>query len=320
MCIIVAKKKNVSMPSINILKNCFNNNPDGAGIMLAAKDPVWGFKGLMTFEAFESKLKVLRKRFGNLDKLAVVMHFRIGTHVGNIPENTHPFPLSTSYDNLRALEWTSKQGMAHNGIIHATSMHDDVWDENVSDTMVFVKRVAAPVSKHAFITKPHDLLDMLYLVADSKLAFMDGRGNLVTAGKFENVDGVLYSNGSYTKRKSYYTYTPNLKSYHSYYYDDVNDISAGSHNNVTYLPTSNEQEIMKEFVAKDYRLEYPVTTPFVTESGKVFDGDALGDFALDPDTDILYMWDSLNYDWVASLADNEYMFFTEDDAYAKKPN
>ena len=33
MCVIVAKEKGIVMPDKNILKTCFNHNPDGAGIM-----------------------------------------------------------------------------------------------------------------------------------------------------------------------------------------------------------------------------------------------------------------------------------------------
>ena len=34
MCIIVYKPAGKRLPSENILKNCFINNPDGAGIMI----------------------------------------------------------------------------------------------------------------------------------------------------------------------------------------------------------------------------------------------------------------------------------------------
>lgn len=307
MCIIVAKKKNVPMPSEKILKNCFTRNPDGAGIMLAAKGQVWGFKGLMTFEAFEAKLKQLTKRFGSLNKLPVIMHFRIGTHGGNVPENTHPFPLSDSYDDLRALEWVSNQGMAHNGIIHSVSDHDDIFDEHVSDTMVFVKRIAAPVSKYNNITKRGDLLDMLGLVADSKLAFMDSKGNIATSGKFEKKDNILYSNSSYSG-VSYIT--SNIKKFHNYYYDDFNDISSytsSGYKNIT-IPAYDQKDLKRD-AAIDYGFTYPLTTPFVTDEGKLYANDDLEDLAFDEYTKIIYKWDYHNFDWVPVLFNNEYEFF-----------
>lgn len=312
MCIIVAKKKNVPMPSEKILKNCFTRNPDGAGIMLAAKGQVYGFKGLMTFEAFESKLKQLTKRFGPLDKLAVVMHFRIGTHGGNIPENTHPFPLSDSYDDLRELEWISSQGMAHNGIIDPCTYHDDIYTEFVSDTMVFIRRIVAPVAKYATITKRRDLLDALELVAGSKLAFLDAKGNLVTAGDFNKKDGVLYSNKSYEKYS--YTKAPNLKSFQSYFFDsdrEIKSYSSTGHSN--YILSNNEQKEIKDITARDYALTYPIEMPFVTEMGLIFSGGDLTDYALDESSGWIYRWDSLNYDWVPTLSDDEYVLFEEGD-------
>lgn len=309
MCIIVAKKKNIPMPSDKILKNCFNNNPDGAGIMLASKGQVWGFKGLMTFEAFESKLKQLTKRFGNLDKLTVVMHFRITTHGSSVPENTHPFPMSTSYDDLRALEWTAKQGVAHNGIIYATSHHDDIFVEDVSDTMVFIKRIAAPVAKRAFITKRRDLLDMLYLIADSKLAFIDDKGNLVTAGKFEKKDGVLYSNSTYNVSRYIST---NIRSFNKYYYDDIG-FDTGSNWRSSITQTKEEKNDIKALTARDYGFKYPLKLPFITEDGIVYSEDDLSSFALNPANDSIYMWDTLNYDWIELYTDYEYAFFSEGD-------
>ena len=197
MCVIVAKEAGINMPSEDKLKNCFYHNRDGAGIMLASKGKVFGFKGYMTWESFKAALNKLEKRFGSLRKLPVVMHFRIGTHGENIPENTHPFPLCASYDKMRETHWVSAQGVAHNGIISALSYHPDISAENVSDTMVFVKRVIAPIAKTTVISSRPDILEGLGLMAGSKLAFLDCSGKIVTAGAFVKDEEVLYSNSSY---------------------------------------------------------------------------------------------------------------------------
>ena len=320
MCIIVAKKKNVAMPSLNILKNCFERNPDGAGIMLAAKGQVYGFKGLMTFEAFESKLKQLAKRFGQLDKMAVIMHFRIGTHGGNVPENTHPFPLSNSYDDLRALEWVSAQGMAHNGIIEACSYHEDILDERVSDTMVYIKRVVAPIAKYSIITKRRDLLEALEIAAGSKLAFMDNKGNIAIAGDFSKKDGVYYSNKSYEKHV-YYT-SPNLKNFHYYWgngnYDIEDNYMVDYKDDVKYIGLSKDDEnALKCSIARDYGLFHPLAMPFVTASGALFSN--YDEYALDESTGIIYAWDSLNYDWIPTFCDDDYVFFEEDTYDKSRP-
>ena len=194
MCIIVAKPAKTAMPSLNTLETCFRNNPDGAGIMLASKGKVWGFKGLMTFEAVKSKLKTLESRFGSLDKLPVVLHFRIGTHGKNIPENTHPFPLSDRYDELRSLEWVSSQGMAHNGIIRLTSDPDN---ERYSDTAIFIADYLSQILRTRADLRDRRKLNTIYQLAQSKFAIMDGGGYIATVGEFIHERGLLFSNASY---------------------------------------------------------------------------------------------------------------------------
>ena len=54
MCIIVAKEKGVAMPEMNILKTCFENNPDGAGVMWNENNKVEIRKGFMRWSEFES--------------------------------------------------------------------------------------------------------------------------------------------------------------------------------------------------------------------------------------------------------------------------
>ena len=197
MCIIVAKPSGAKMPSNTIISNCFANNPDGAGIMYNVGGKVHGIKGLMTLDAFEATLKKIEKQYGKLTMMNVVMHFRIGTHGSNIAANTHPFPVSSSYKRLRELEWESGLGMAHNGIIDATCYHGDIKKENVSDTMVFIKRIVHPISVITDIMGSKKILEAIQLSSGSKLTFLDGNGNLKVLGNFTFDDGVYYSNDSY---------------------------------------------------------------------------------------------------------------------------
>lgn len=197
MCIIVAKNAGIKMPSNDILRNCFDNNPDGAGFMLANGKAVYGFKGLMTFEEFSDELTKAHKRFGDLDKLAVVLHFRISTHGSSIGSNTHPFPLKGKYEELRKTKWSADQGFAHNGIVQQTFSDGDIRKYNVSDTMVFAKKYINPIAKHCTIASDKAILDMLFELADSKLCFLSRKGKIATRGKFFKDDGILYSNTSY---------------------------------------------------------------------------------------------------------------------------
>lgn len=211
MCVIIAKNRGIELPSEDMLRNCFNNNPDGAGIMLACKDSVFGFKGLMTFDALKKKLEAIESRFGSLKLLPMVLHFRIGTHGSNVPENTHPFPISTvkDYDRLKQLEWRDEQGFAHNGIIHGIDHLTDVKKENVSDTMVFGRYYVSPIAKYVKVAKDQKIVNIIGDMADSKLCFLDASGKIATYGQFVSESGCSFSNDSFNKRayKSYGSYS-----------------------------------------------------------------------------------------------------------------
>ena len=56
MCIIVIKPQNVAFPSKEILKNCFTQNPDGAGFMYPANHKVMIEKGFNNFDKFYGAL------------------------------------------------------------------------------------------------------------------------------------------------------------------------------------------------------------------------------------------------------------------------
>lgn len=208
MCIIVAKPVNVKMPNMDILESCFINNPDGAGIMFNHNKMVYGYKGFMTFEEFEAALSKLQEQYGNFDEKGVVMHFRITTHGGSNQQNTHPFPLMGGYRAMRKRHWVASQGFAHNGIISETSRHEDVKKFGVSDTMVFGKIFALPVSRWTNIAEDIDAMQMLGTIAGSKLAFMNGKGHISTFGDFNEDEGILYSNYTWLDygRNPYYDY------------------------------------------------------------------------------------------------------------------
>ena len=223
MCIIIAKNAKVSMPSEDILRTCFAHNPDGAGFMLAFKGKVFGFKGLMTADELIEELHKAEKRFGSLDKLPVVIHCRITTHGATCQANTHPFPLGCGYREMRKTEWIARQGFAHNGVMYSYGRDPDVKKFNVSDTMVFGKKVASPIAKYAEIANDPALMDLLFDIASSKLCFLSGRGKLATRGEFTEQNGVLYSNTSFRETrlkpvKSVKPYSYSYADYDSYGY------------------------------------------------------------------------------------------------------
>lgn len=187
MCIVITKDKYVKMPSNNTLRHCWEANPQGAGYMVT--DPtsrmVIGKKGFM-------KLDDLLKELSDpkLDKMNVIIHFRIATHGGVNPQATHPFPLSGSHKDLNALEWINRCGIAHNGIIPNYGTL-----KGLSDTQEFIKNVASKAGEH--ILHPGVLAVLESMIGWSKIAIMR-RDKIVRIGKgWVKFKGCWFSNGGY---------------------------------------------------------------------------------------------------------------------------
>lgn len=199
MCIIAAKPSGVAMPTRDTIRNMWNVNSDGAGIMYVENNKVRIEKGFMKYKSFAKKLDELERRL-DLTATPLVMHFRITTHGGTKPENTHPFPITDSIGALKKLKSYADVGVAHNGIITSVSPR-----EGISDTMEYIATQLAPLKRA--LPRFYANKDAMLLVKnaiESKMAFLTKEGKIYTIGDFIEDKGVLYSNGSY--QKSYYHY------------------------------------------------------------------------------------------------------------------
>lgn len=197
MCVIAAKAAGVEMPTEDEIESMWFKNSDGAGLMYAANGKVHIEKGFMKLQEFKDKLAELDKKL-DLKSRSVVLHFRITTHGGTSPENTHPFPISDSVGMLKKHKLITTLGVAHNGIINITPR------KGISDTMEYIAGQLAPLARAVpDFYKNKDLLQMIANATTSKLAFLDGKGKIVTVGEFYEHNGVKYSNRSY---ESYYNW------------------------------------------------------------------------------------------------------------------
>ena len=194
MCIIVAKRKGIELPTKEILKNCFNYNSDGAGIMFNDGNQVFIEKGFMDFNSFYSRLEALDKEF-NLVNSDLALHFRISTS-GNVDQgNCHPYPISTETSQLRNLSLVTDIGMAHNGVIRK---HIPEVRSILNDTQTFIKNFVHNMysSNKEFLTVDANI-KALEEEAGSKLCFIT-KDNMYIIGKFiEETNGILYSNDTY---------------------------------------------------------------------------------------------------------------------------
>lgn len=248
MCIIVAKKRGVLLPTRRTLRECFERNKDGAGIMYVKNDKVIIEKGLMTFQDFYKKLKEIKRMFGgDLTNKAIVMHFRIGTHGENDKATTHPFPISSNFEDLRATYFETDLGMVHNGVMSSYN-----YDRILSDTQTFIRD---------YVSVFKELNDKFYLndkvmeiIADkagisyNKLCFLDNKENIYYYGNKVEENGVIYSNTTYKP----YEFIPYKRTY-SYDYD----YWYNSYNYGYSKPKSTEKKYTIEDFVKN-RIEYDI--------------------------------------------------------------
>ncbi|MBE7010215.1 MAG: hypothetical protein E7418_01845 [Ruminococcaceae bacterium] len=199
MCIIVAKEKGVEMPDRHILKNCFDYNSDGAGIMWNYNNKVHIHKGFMKWEDFDNFLDALSKQI-DLKNSGICTHFRIRTHGKTSSANCHPFPISNKIKDLKLLKLTTDKGVMHNGIIPIKPIH------SLSDTQTYIiKRLYNIQKTHPRFLESNRVMSQIEKEIGSKMAFLTSEGKIHTIGDFIEQDGVMYSNRSF-EDKCYYGY------------------------------------------------------------------------------------------------------------------
>lgn len=216
MCIILAKKKGVDIPSDDIIRNCFENNPDGAGLMYQVGDHVKIEKGYMNVEKLIKRVHALNKKL-DLKNKSFVIHFRIGTSGKNDKKTTHPFPITNNFNELRQLSIQAPLAMVHNGVIWEYAYKDSI----LSDTQNFIKDyVSIFYELNKDFLKNDRVIANLKEVCGSKLCFLDKEDNLTFIGDFitDTETGLVFSNTTYKKvQYTYYNYGTNYK------YDDYDD-------------------------------------------------------------------------------------------------
>lgn len=188
MCIAILNTKGTTLKK-EILRNCWENNGDGAGLLFINDDKqLETFKEMKSFDNFYKKYQEVRKLYG---KRNIVLHFRISTH-GRVNEtNCHPFLVD---DHV---------GFVHNGMIYDVPTNPDY-----SDTYMFNELVLKEF-KQGF--HKNDLL--LDIIADfigngSKLVFLDVEDNWTIvneeAGHWNL--GCWFSNSSYKQVNNWVDY------------------------------------------------------------------------------------------------------------------
>jgi hypothetical protein len=192
MCIAILNTKKAGRLPKSHIKNSWDNNDMGAGIL-------WNDKlGLNVFKTYDydeyiSKYNELRddKEVGN-----IVLHFRIATSGYKGEHNLHPFLVN------------DKLGFVHNGVIKGLG------NQKFSDTYEFndmLKRF-----KHNFLSCDMTKYFISEYIGYSKLLFLDSddKYTIINEELGKWVDGNWYSNDSY-KQYNDFKYYGNEKVYNT---------------------------------------------------------------------------------------------------------
>lgn len=188
MCIAILNTKQTTLKK-QVLKNCWENNGDGAGMLYIDNDnKLQVFKEMKDFNTFYNKYIDVRSKYG---KRNIVLHFRISTH-GRVNEtNCHPFLVN---DNI---------GFVHNGMIY-----DVPTSTEFSDTYMFNESILKNF-KDGFEYN-ETMLDMLetFIGGGSKLVFLNDNDDYFIvnekAGHWSL--GCWFSNSSYKQVNDWYDF------------------------------------------------------------------------------------------------------------------
>lgn len=185
MCIAIVKPQGTEI-SDEYLKNCFENNSDGAGIAYAKGGKLYIIKGIFHKNNF---IKAVRKA-ETLAEGDMLIHCRIGTSGKKNKGNCHPHIVNNSVV------------MIHNGILDI----DVPLDSKVSDTIIFIQEYLKDLPKDFIKNKAIIKLIEKNIGTYNKFAFLNNQGESVICnpqeGIFEN--GIWYSNNTYMSGWNYF--------------------------------------------------------------------------------------------------------------------
>lgn len=198
MCVICFSPRGTDAPTEEKIKQMFNTNPDGAGYAYEGKcGKVVYRKGFMCVEDLLKELEPL-DQWKNTN---LAIHFRIGTAGENDEHTCHPFPITTSYGEMRKTEGKGAV-LFHNGILAEGGMAD----KNSSDTQDFVVAFA-PLLKKWYKSSVRDAW-LTKVIGSSKLLIMYGKNRYKMYGNWQR-DGELYVSNT--------NYLPSYGGYYGYY-------------------------------------------------------------------------------------------------------
>lgn len=289
MCIICYKEKGVSAKlDWKVLETCFKNNPDGAGYAIARNGELILRKGFMAWNDFKTSLEKVTAGKSIKDS-AILLHFRITTHGGTYPENTHPFPIGG--ESLTKRKYKSLEAVcAMNGIcLSNETRYSYTWKKQEaptnSDTMDAVENIITPLYQIAGNWWKKEQAKTVIDWLGAKWVFMEKNGDITAFGEFNKAGGWNYSNYSWKapKQQKY--------NYDSYYGSNWKEWGI-SGNSLYY-------DMWEDLI--------PFTGKLLKSNGQILEVKKIDDYYQDDDGNIwLYDWKDDDYYLMENLTVLEY--------------
>ncbi len=194
MCIICYKPAKAALPPYDVLKNCYENNPDGAGYMIKEKYGVRINKGFFSFEQFYKSLTNEK----NITDKHVGIHFRITTHGATNKLNCHPFAITDKTKAVRKPKQTTSAAVMHNGTISVVNASLD----GLSDTAIYTRDLLTSLKdlNGGTLTDSQEARTLINATRNnSRLLIFDDAG-VAKYGTWEFAHECYFSNSSYSRK------------------------------------------------------------------------------------------------------------------------
>lgn len=285
MCVIAFSPKGVDIPSEKQIKQMWEHNPDGAGYAYVSK------KGKVVFRKGFMKLNDLLKeleapeRFKNTN---FAIHFRIGTSGKNDSATCHPFPISTTFGELRKTEGEEDSVLFHNGILSEGGLASPL----ASDTQDFVIAMAPLLQKYNR-SKTRDYF-IGEITKGSRLLILYKNNAFKMFGDWQKDGDLWVSNLSY--KYDYQWYGSGYYGWQEYYYDDYGCYGSrtiGSSVNKDPVKTDESDALWQEIIKKEYKfLDNEEQLKLLKDSADTYNDSRveLGGYVLGYDTKQMLAW------------------------------
>ena len=222
MCLIMLQPKGTDVLTKETAEAAWQNNPDGAGFMLAFNGKLIVRKPFFRFKKFWKAYQRARNVFGI--EAPFVIHWRIATHGGVTPLNTHPFTFAQG-----------EVGIAHNGILPWLPV-----DDTVSDTRFFVEESLKKTTADESMT-----LDFADTVQE-----LVGRTNKMVLLRADGEWNIVNEDEGSWRGEAWYSNTSSLYRYNTYF-------STGGFSKVSSWTPKLDRETDEDWRERDW-LEFIV--------------------------------------------------------------